>query len=174
MANEIRPLHKAERLAWLKDAKDWLRFHGDNPIPFEDRVTRFAAVAVEFAELEQLRAENEKFHADRAATLLAERGELLNLLKELDALREGCAPDELGAIVGKRVSAFVLRYRAALLSPAAATEDGDLSADYSSDTPDDCDHMEMSEDILTGRAYCHRCGHVWYPASRRATQEDRS
>jgi hypothetical protein len=32
------------------------------------------------------------------------------------------------------------------------------------DGPDDpCDHDEASYDILTGRAHCHRCDHVWYP-----------
>lgn len=102
MADETsapRPLHKAERLTWLKDARDWLRLHGDNPIPFQDRATRFAAVAVEYA--------------DQAAALLAERSEPLAILRELDALREGCAPDELGAVAGKQIAAFVLRYRAA-------------------------------------------------------------
>ncbi len=40
--------------------------------------------------------------------------ELEGALRELDRLRHGCAPDELGAIIGKDVAAFVVRYRAAL------------------------------------------------------------
>lgn len=40
--------------------------------------------------------------------------ELLEALEELDALREGCSPDELGAVFGKRVAAFVELYRAAI------------------------------------------------------------
>lgn len=40
--------------------------------------------------------------------------EMAAVLKELDDIRSGCSPDELGAITGKRVAAFVERYRAAL------------------------------------------------------------
>ena len=42
--------------------------------------------------------------------------EALALLRELDALRVefDCAPDELGAVSGKRVADFVARYRAVI------------------------------------------------------------
>jgi D-alanine-D-alanine ligase-like ATP-grasp enzyme len=45
--------------------------------------------------------------------------EMLEALEELDRLRVGCSPDELGAIAGKTVAAFVEQYRAAIAKATA-------------------------------------------------------
>lgn len=52
--------------------------------------------------------------AEANARLAAAAPDMLAALRELDALREGCGADELGAIAGKRVAAFNLQYRAAI------------------------------------------------------------
>jgi hypothetical protein len=33
------------------------------------------------------------------------------------------------------------------------------------DAADGCDHEDADQDILTGRAHCHRCGHAWWMTS---------
>lgn len=67
-------------------------------------------------------------HADRAicnARLIAAAPEMLRALLNLDRLRNDgkCAADELGAIGGKDIAAFVLQYRAAIAKATKTEED---------------------------------------------------
>jgi len=45
---------------------------------------------------------------------------------------------------------------------APEDERGYYDDDYAYDDAPDCDHEDYDADILTGRAICNRCGHVWW------------
>lgn len=38
--------------------------------------------------------------------------------------------------------------------------------------PDPCDHSEYEFDVLTGRACCCMCDHVWYPTAEQIARHE--
>lgn len=47
--------------------------------------------------------------------------------------------------------------------------------DYYDDDPDEdcCEHEDYEADVLTGRAFCYRCGHTWWQTSEELAAESR-
>ena len=65
-------------------------------------------------EAEAIAAWNQRTSDDELTRLRTLLERARDTLKELNILRSGCSPDELGAVYGNRVSAFVIEYRATL------------------------------------------------------------